>query len=138
MILPNFLPYMAHDTADQDIKRILIDRDITTLKQAFCRIMCAEIQGSRTRVFVPDKLFSQNPLQAYLSGKELQLGRQLLESEDYNVYKRMIHLVIRELVSDGTITRQQETTADNPEEKYQATENLDRICKDFSDSGLTF
>jgi hypothetical protein len=50
----------------------------------------------------------------------------------------MIHLVIRELVSDGTITRQQETTADNPEEKYQATENLDRICKDFSDSGLTF
>ena len=83
-------------------------------------------------------MFSQNPLQAYLSGKELQLGRQLLESEGYNVYKRMIHLVIRELVSDGTITRQQETTADNPEEKYQATENLDRICKDFSDSGLTF
>jgi hypothetical protein len=138
MILPNFLPYMAHDTADQDIKRILIDRDITTLKQAFCRILCAEIQGNGTRVFVPDKLFSKNRLQAYLSGKELQLGRQLLESEDYNVYNRMIHLVIRELVSDGIITRQQEATADNPEEKYQATENLGRICKDFRDSGLSF
>ena len=43
MILPNFLPYMAHDTADQDIKRILIDRDITTLKQAFCRHFCSLI-----------------------------------------------------------------------------------------------
>jgi hypothetical protein len=37
-----------------------------------------------------------------------------------------------------TITRQQEATADNPEEKYEATENLDIICKDFGDSGLSF
>ena len=51
----------------------------------------------------------------------------------------MIDLIIRELVSDGTITRQQEeSTADNPEEKYQATQNLDRICRDFRDSGLSF
>ena len=108
---------MVHETVDQDIKRILIDRDITTLKQAFCRIMCAEIRNSGTRVFIPDKLFLQNRLQSHLSGKELQLGRQLLESEDYNVYNRMINLVVRELVNDGTITRQQESTADNPEEK---------------------
>jgi hypothetical protein len=129
---------MVHETVDQDIKRILIDRDITTLKQAFCRVMCAEIRNSGTRVFIPDKLFLQNRLQSHLSGKELQLGRQLLESEDYNVYNRMINLVVRELVNDGTITRQQESTADNPEEKYEATENLDGICKDFTDSGLSF
>ena len=128
---------MVHETVDQDIKRILIDRDITTLKQAFCRVMCAEIRNSGTRVFIPDKLFLQNRLQSHLSGKELQLGRQLLESEDYNVYNRMINLVVRELVNDGTITRQQESTADNPEEKYEATENLDGICKDFTDSGLS-
>jgi hypothetical protein len=128
---------MVHERVYQDIKRILIERDITTLKQAFCRIMCAEIQNSGTRVFVPDRLFLQNRLQSYLSDKELQLGRQLLESEDYNVYNRMINLIIRELVNDGTITKQQEATADNPEVKYQATENLDRICKDFRDSGLS-
>jgi hypothetical protein len=128
---------MVHETVDRDIKKILIERDIATLKQAFCRIMCAEIQNSGTRVFVPDRLFLQNRLQSYLSDKELQLGRQLLESEDYNVYNRMINLIIRELVNDGTITKQQEATADNPEDKYQATENLDRICKDFRDSGLS-
>ena len=89
-------------------------------------------------MFIPDRLFLQNRLQGYLSDKELQLGRQLLESDDYNVYNRMINLIIRELVNDGTITRQQESSADNPEEKYEATENLDRICKDFSDSGLLF
>ena len=88
-------------------------------------------------MFIPDRLFLQNRLQGYLSDKELQLGRQLLESEDYNVYNRMVDLVIHELVSDGTITRQQEATADDPEEKYQATQNLDRICKEFRDSGLS-
>jgi hypothetical protein len=129
---------MVHETIDQDVKRILIDRDITTLKQAFCRIMCAEIHSNGTRVFVPERLFLQNRLKSHLSGKELQLGRQLLESDDYNVYNRMINLVVRELVNDGTITRQQEATADNPEEKYEATQNLDRICKDFKDSGLSF
>jgi hypothetical protein len=38
----------------------------------------------------------------------------------------MIDLISRELVSDGTITRQQgggEATADDPEERYQATQN---------------
>ena len=129
---------MVHETVDQDIKRILIDRDITTLKQAFCRIMCAEIRNSGTRVFIPDRLFLQNRLQDYLSDKELRLGRELLESDDYNVYNRMINLIIRELISDGTVTRQQESTADSPEDKYEATENLDRICKDFRDSGLLF
>ena len=129
---------MVHETIDQDIKRILIDRDITTLKQAFCRIMCAEIRNSATRVFIPDRLFLQNRLQGYLSDKELRLGHELLESDDYNVYNRMINHVVRELVNDGTITRQQEATADDPEEKYRATENLDIICKDFRDSGLSF
>ena len=129
---------MVHDTVDQDIKRILIDIDITALKQAFCRIMCAEIRNTGNRVFIPNRLFLQNRLRAYLSDKELQLGRQLIESEDHNVYNRMINLIIRELVSDGTITKQKEATADDPEEKYQATQNLDRICRDFKDTGLLF
>ena len=129
---------MVHETVDRDIKRILIDRDITTLKQAFCRIMCAQYRSNGSRIFIPYRLFLQNRLQSYLSDKELQLGRQLLESDDYNVYNRMINLIIRELVSDGTITKQKEAIADYPEEKYQATQNLDRICRDFKDTGLSF
>jgi len=31
---------------DQDIKRILVERDITTLKQAFYRILCSEIRNN--------------------------------------------------------------------------------------------
>jgi hypothetical protein len=126
----------------QDVKRILIERDITTLKQAFCRIMCTEIRNNDTRIFVPHRLLSQDDLQSYLFNKELGwFGRQLLEPENYNVYNRMVDLVIHELVSDGTITKQQqqkESTPDDPEERYEATQKLDRICKDFRDSGLSF
>jgi len=126
----------------QDIKRILIERDITTLKQAFCRIMCTEIRNNDTRIFVPHRLLSQDDLQSYLFTKELgRFGRQLLEPENYNVYNRMVDLVIHELVSDGTITKQQqqkESTPEDPEERYEATQKLDRICKDFRDSGLSF
>ena len=124
---------------DQDIKRILVERDITTLKQAFCRIICAEIRNKGTRIFIPHKLFSQDRLQSYLSNKELGFGRQVLESEDYTVYNTITELVIHELVSDGTIAKQQiESTHDNPEQRYEATQNLDGICKDFMDSGLSF
>jgi hypothetical protein len=63
----------------------------------------------------------------------LLFGRQLLEPENYNVYNRMVDLVIHELVSDGTITKQQqkESTADDPEQRYEATQkqvysNIDR------------
>jgi hypothetical protein len=128
----------------QDIKRILIEREITTLKQAFCRIMCTEIRNNDTRIFVPHRLLSQDDLQSYLFNKELgRFGRQLLEPENYNVYNRMVDLVIHELVSDGTITKQQqqeqkESTSEDPEERYEATQKLDRICKDFRDSGLSF
>ena len=111
---------------DQDIKRILVERDITTLKQAFYRILCSEIRNKNTRFFIPHKLFSQDRLQRYLSNKELQVGfgRQVLESEDYTVYNTIIELVIHELVSDGTIVKQQkESTHDNPEERYEATQS---------------
>jgi hypothetical protein len=74
-------------TLNEDIKRILVDRDITTIKQACCRILCSEIQKNNgTRVFIPHKLFSQSRLQSYLSNKELGFGRQVYESEDYVVY----------------------------------------------------
>jgi hypothetical protein len=52
---------------NEDIKRILIDRDITTIKQAFYRILCSEIRNNGARIFIPHKLFSQNRLQSYLS-----------------------------------------------------------------------
>jgi hypothetical protein len=131
---------MVHNrVVDQDIKRILVERDITTIKQAIYRILCSEIRNKGTRIFVPHKIFSQDRLQSYLAGKELEFGRQVLQSEDYNVYNTIIELVIRELVSNGTITKQQkESTPDDPEERYEATQNLDRVCKDFRDSGLSF
>ena len=92
---------------NEDIKRILVDRDITTIKQAFCRILCSEIRNNGARVFVPHKLFSQNRLQTYLSNKELGFGRQAYESEDYLVYNTIIEAIVRELAIDGIIVKQQ-------------------------------
>src|SRR4051794_19723583 len=91
---------------NEDIKRILIDRDITTIKQVLYRILCSEIRNNGTRIFVPHKLFSQSRLQSYLSNKELEFGRQVYESEDYLVYNTIIEAIIRELVNDGIIVKQ--------------------------------
>jgi hypothetical protein len=124
---------------NEDIKRILVDRDITAIKQAFYRILCSEIRNNGSRAFIPHKLFSQNRLQTYLSNKELGFGRQVFESEDYLVYNTIIEAIIRELVNDGIIVKQQkESTPDDAEDRYDVTENLDKICKDFRDSGLSF
>jgi hypothetical protein len=124
---------------NEDIKRILIDRDITTIKQVLYRILCSEIRNNGTRIFVPHKLFSQSRLQSYLSDKELEFGRQVYESEDYLVYNTIIEAIIRELVNDGIIVKQKkEATPDDPEERYEVTQKLDKICKDFRDSGLSF
>jgi hypothetical protein len=125
--------------ANEDIKRILIDRDNATIKQAFYKILCSEIRNNDTRVFIPHKVFSQSRLQRYLSNKELGLGRQIYESEDYIVYNTMIEAIIRELVNDGIIVKQQkEATPDDPEDKYEVTQKVDKICKEFKDSGLSF
>jgi hypothetical protein len=43
------------------------------------------MRNTGNRVFIPNRLFLQNRLRAYLSDKELQLGRQPIESEDQNV-----------------------------------------------------
>jgi hypothetical protein len=65
---------MVRGIIDEDIKRVLIDRDIITLKQAFCRIMCAETcnkssgGGETTTItFTPSQLFLRNRLQGYLA-----------------------------------------------------------------------
>ena len=124
---------------NEDIKRILIDRDITTIKQAFYRILCSEIRNNGARVFIAHKLFSQSRLQSYLSNKKLEFGRQVYESEDYVMYNTIIEAIIHELVNDGIIVKQQkESTPDDPEDRYEATQNMDKICKDFRDSGLSF
>src|SRR5919205_2915237 len=124
---------------NEDIKRILIDRDITTIKQVCCRILCSEIRNKDTRVFTPHKVFSQSRLQSYLSNKELEFGRQVYESEDYVMYNTILEAIISELVNDGMIVKQQkESTPDDPEDRYEATQNLDKVCKDFRDSGLSF
>ena len=71
--------------------------------------------------------------------KELKFGRQVYESEDFVVYNTIVEAVIHELVNDKIIVKQQkESTPDNPEDKYEVTQNLDKICKDFRDSGLSF
>ena len=124
---------------NEDIKRILVDRDITAIKQAFCRILCSEIRNNGPRVFVPHKLFSQNRLQTYLSNKELEIARQVYESEDYLVYNTLIEAIVHELVNDGIMVKQQKSsTPDDAEDRYGITQKLDRICKDFRDSGLSY
>jgi len=46
-----------------------------------------------------------------------------------------MELVVGELVNDGIIVKQQrESTSDDPEDKYEATQ----ICKNFRDGGLSF
>jgi hypothetical protein len=127
------------DKLNEDIRRILVDRDITAIKQAFCRILCSEIRNNGPRVFIPHKLFSQSRLQTYLSKKELGFGREIYESEDYVMYNTIVEAVIRELINDKIILKQQKkSTPDNPEDKYEVTQNLDKICNDFRDSGLSF
>jgi DNA-binding HxlR family transcriptional regulator len=101
--------------------------------------LCSEIRNNGARVFVPQKLFSQNRLQTYLSNKELGFGRQAYESEDYLVYNTIIEAIVRELVIDGIIVKQQkESTPDDVEERYEVTQKLEEICKDFRDSGLSY
>ena len=86
-----------------------------------------------------NKLFSQSRLQSYLSNKELGLGRQIYESEDYAVYNTIIEVVIIELLNDGIIVKQQrESSPDDPVDRYEVTQKLDKICKDFMDGGLSF
>jgi hypothetical protein len=127
---------------EHDIKRILIERDIAKLKQTFCRIICAEIRNNHTRALVPDKIFSKDQLHNILRGKELGFEHQVLQSQDYSFYNGIIELVIRELVSGGIITKQQqqnESASDEEQhERYEATENLDKMCNDFRDSGLLY
>lgn len=70
---------------------------------------------------------------------ELGFGLQVHESEGYVVYNSIIEFVIGELVDDGIIVKQQkESTPDDPVDKYEATQNLDKICEDFRDSGLSY
>src|SRR5918911_2321494 len=124
---------------NEDIKRILVDRDITAIKQAFCRILCSEIRNNGPRVFIPHKLFSQSRLQTYLSNKDLEFGRQVYESEDYIIFNTIVEAIVCELVIDGIIVKQQkESTPDDAADRYEVTENLDKICKDFRDSGLSY
>jgi hypothetical protein len=134
---------MVDEIIYEDIKRVLIDRDINTFKQAFCRIMCAETLNksggggeTTTITFTPSQLFLRNRLQGYLSGKELHFGRQLIQSEDDSIFNRMVNMILHELVNDGIIIQQQEATTDYPIEKYQTTQKLDVICKEFRDAGL--
>jgi hypothetical protein len=69
-------------------------------------------------------------LEGYLSNKELEFGCQVYESEDYVVYNTIIEAIILELVNDGIIVKQQkESTPDDPEDRYEITQNLDKTCK---------
>ena len=123
----------------EDIKRILVDRDITAIKQAFYRILCSEIRNNGPRVFTPHKLFSQSRLQTYLSNKDLGFGRQVYESDDYIIFNTIVEAIVCELVIDGIIVKQQkESTPDDAADRYEVTQKLEEICKDFRDSGLSY
>jgi hypothetical protein len=59
--------------------------------------------------------------------------------EDYVVYNAIIETIIHELVNEKIIVKQQkESSPDDPEDRYEATQNLDKICKEFKDSGLSY
>ncbi|HYZ50702.1 MAG TPA: hypothetical protein VE593_07435 [Nitrososphaeraceae archaeon] len=101
--------------------------------------MCSEIRNNGSRVFIPHKLFSQSRLQAYLSNRELGFGRQVYESEDYIIFNTIVEAVIHELVNDKIIVKQQkESTPDDAADRYEVTQKLEEICKDFMDSGLLY
>jgi hypothetical protein len=124
---------------NEDIKRILVERDITAIKQAFYRILCSENRNNGPRVFIPHKLFSQSRLQTYLSNKELEFGRQVYESEDFVVYNTIVEAIVRELAIERIIVKQQkESTPDDAEDRYEVTQKLEEICKDFRDRGLSY
>jgi hypothetical protein len=124
---------------NEDIRRILVDRDITAIKQAFYRILCSETLNNGPRLFIPHKLFSQSRLQTYLSNKELEFGRQVYESQDFVVYNTIVEAIVRELAIERIIVKQQkESTPDDAEDRYEVTQKLEEICKDFRDSGLSY
>ena len=80
-----------------------------------------------------------NRLQTYLLNKELGFGRQVFESEEYLVYNTIIEAIVSELVNDGIIVKQQKvSTPDDAEDRYEITQKLDKICKDFMESGLSY
>ena len=55
------------------------------------------------------------------------------------MYNTIIEAIIRELVNDGTIAKQQkESTPDDPDDRYELTQKLDKICNDFRDDGISF
>jgi hypothetical protein len=91
-----------------------------------------------TITFIPSQLFLRNRLQGYLSGKELHFGRQLIQSEDDNIFNRMVNMILHGLVNDETIRQQQEATPDYPIETYQTTLKLDVICKELRNAGLPY
>lgn len=92
-----------------------------------------------TEPFLKPLWNSQSRLQSHLSNKELGFGRQVFEPEDYLVYNTIIEAIVRELVSDGIIVKQQkDSTPDDAEDRYEVTENLDKICKDSRDNGLSY
>ena len=46
------------------------------------------------------------------------------------MYNTIIEAIIRELVNDGIVVKQQkESTPDDPEDRYEITQNLDKTCK---------
>ena len=101
--------------------------------------MCSEIRNNGSGVFIPHKLFSQSRLQAYLSNKDLEFGRQVYESEDYIIFNTIVEAIVCELVIDGIIVKQQkESTPDDAADRYEVTQKLEEICKDFRDSGLLY
>jgi hypothetical protein len=55
------------------------------------------------------------------------------------VRNTIVEVVISELLNDVVIVKQQkESTPDDSEDRYEVTENLDKICKEFRDRGLSF
>jgi hypothetical protein len=73
----------SYDDIFDALQTIAITLNLNIFQKDLLNSMLMRNTGNR--VFIPNRLFLQNRLRAYLSDKELQLGRQLIESEDHNV-----------------------------------------------------
>jgi hypothetical protein len=81
---------------DNDIKRILIERDIITLKQAFCRIMCAERRNNNNELRSSISIMNQNEdlEEKKLLGSGGYAFAKLIEQEELNASLGVPHIFL--------------------------------------------
>jgi len=100
----------------------MTERDMSRLKEAFCRRLCEHVHNSNTRTFVAHKLFSESKMHDYM---ESEPALKSFMSGGDNFY-RLVNSVCTDLVMDGILELTENT--DHGGREYSATTNLIRMC----------